>query len=72
MTESEATTTKHGWWLLHKERQRQERKQDRGVAVTIAEVRKKSVCIDTCNHTRKHHTKTGHCRPGCDCKAGMR
>lgn len=22
-----------------------------------------------CNHTKKHHKQTGHCRPGCDCPA---
>ncbi len=69
-TEADAATTKQGWWLLHKTLQRLERAQTRGVPVTIAEVRKKVPC--TCVHAAKHHKKTGRCRPGCDCEAGMR
>jgi hypothetical protein len=43
-----------------------------GVRVAIG-ARKKHPCTCTpVRHTRKHHRKTGHCRPGCDCKAGMR
>jgi hypothetical protein len=32
--------------------------------------RKRHPC--TCVHRLKHHKKTGHCRPGCDCKGGVR
>jgi hypothetical protein len=43
-----------------------------GVRVAIG-IRKKYPCTCTpVRHTRKHHKKTGRCRPGCDCKAGMR
>lgn len=35
--------------------------------------RKKYPCTCTpVKHARKHHKKTGHCRPGCDCRAGVR
>jgi hypothetical protein len=64
------TTIKQAEWLEYKILQRQERKEHRGVPVTIAEVRKKTPC--TCNHALKHHRKTGHCRKGCDCNAGIR
>lgn len=64
------TTVKQAEWIKHKAEQWMERKQTRGVPVTIAEVRKRTPC--TCIHTLKHHTKTGHCRPGCECNAGIR
>ena len=69
-TEPDPMMTKQGWWLLHKIQQRLERKQTRGVPVTIAEVRKRVAC--TCVHTAKHHRKSGGCRKGCDCQAGIR
>lgn len=63
-----ALNVKQEMWKLAKETQRAERKARRGVAVTIAERRKPVTCV--CRHTPKHHTKTGHCRPGCNCNAG--
>lgn len=64
------TTVRQAAWIKHKAEQRFERTQTRGVAVTIAEVRKKTPC--TCIHTSKHHRKGGGCRRGCDCNAGIR
>jgi hypothetical protein len=55
------TTVKQANWLLHKERVRLERKRDRGVRIDPT-VREKKCCSDTCNHSRKHHKKTGRCR----------
>jgi hypothetical protein len=43
-----------------------------GVRVPVAQ-RKKYPCTCTpVKHTRKHHKKTGRCKKGCQCKAGMR
>lgn len=64
------TTVKQAWWEKHKLEARLERQTSRGVATTIAEVRKKTPCV--CVHTSKHHKKSGRCRPGCDCAAGVR
>jgi hypothetical protein len=54
------TTTKQATWALEKEKTRQERKERRGVPVTIAEVRHRTPC--TCEHAPKKHKKTGRCR----------
>lgn len=61
-------TVKQAAWKLFKLENPTVRRRDRGVAVTIAERRKDVPCV--CAHTRKHHTKSGHCRPGCGCAAG--
>jgi hypothetical protein len=67
-------TPKQAAWDIYKALQRAERHVTRGVGVTIPEVRKKVPC--TCPgpkaHTAKHHKKSGRCRKGCDCKAGVR
>lgn len=55
-------------WAWLKAENRANAKAPRGVAITIPTPRKKIPCV--CVHTRKHHTKTGHCRPGCKCPAG--
>jgi hypothetical protein len=43
-----------------------------GVRAAISQ-RKTHPCTCTpVKHTRKHHKKTGHCRPGCNCQARTR
>lgn len=61
-------TTKQAAWNLFKIENPNVRAKDRGVAVTVTERRKDVKCV--CIHSRKHHTKSGHCRPGCACNAG--
>lgn len=63
------TTVKQALWDLRKMELRA-LNGPRGVAVTVAEVRKCLPCV--CVHARKHHRKGGGCRTGCDCQAGIR
>lgn len=62
MSENDDTgiTIKQAKWEITKALNRRFRKEPRGVATTIATVRKKRPC--TCGHTMKHHKKSGRCR----------
>lgn len=60
MTDDDRLTLKQAMWEGQKLINRMERRMPRGVATTIATVRKKPPC--TCGHTRKHHKKSGRCR----------
>lgn len=60
MSDDDILTAKQARWIITKMLDRRDRAEQRGVATTIAEVRKKRVC--RCGHTMKHHKKTGRCR----------
>jgi hypothetical protein len=57
---SDQLSVKQALWDGVKAQNRIDRKAGRGVATTVATVRKKNVC--KCGHTAKHHKKTGRCR----------